>query len=59
MVWCRGLREGYRYTFIQRQATAAGQKVLDWQRISLTMSLLQICDLPETLSRLLASKTAH
>jgi hypothetical protein len=59
MVWWRGLREGYRYTFLQRQPTAAGQKVLDWQRISLTMSSLQIRDLPETLPRLLASKTAH
>jgi len=59
MVWWRGLREGYRYTFLKRQPTAAGQKVLDRLRISLTMSLLQIRDLPETLSRLLASKTAH
>ncbi len=58
MVWWRGFQAGYRYTFLQRQP-AAGQLVLDWQRISLTMSLLQICDLPETLSRLLASKTAH
>ena len=59
MVWWRGFREGYRYTFLLRQPTAAGQKVLDWQRISLTMSSLQIRDLPETLSRPLASKTAH
>jgi hypothetical protein len=58
MVWWRGLREGYRYTFLLRQPTA-GQLVLDRQRISLTMSSLQIRDLPETLSRLLASKTAH
>jgi hypothetical protein len=53
MVWWRGLREGYRYTFLQRQPAAAGQKVLDWQWISLKMSYLQIRDLPETLSRLL------
>jgi hypothetical protein len=33
--------------------------VLDLQRISLTMSLLQIRELLETLSRMLASKTAH
>jgi hypothetical protein len=59
MVWWRGLQAGYRYTFLKRQPTAAGQKVLDWQRISLTMSLLQTCDLPETLSRMLPSKTAH
>jgi hypothetical protein len=52
MVWCRGLREGYRYTFLQRQP-AAGQLVLDWQWISLKMSYLQIRDLPETLPRLL------
>ena len=59
MVWWRGFQAGYRYTFHLRQPTAAGQKVLDWQRISLTMSSLQIRDLPETLSRMLASKTAH
>jgi hypothetical protein len=59
MVWWRGPRAGYRYTFLQRQPTAAGQKVLGRQRISLTMSSLQIRDLPEMLSRLLASKTAH
>jgi hypothetical protein len=59
MVWWRGLQAGYRYTFLQRQPAAAGHKVLDRLRIRLTMSLLQIRDLPETLSRLLASKTAH
>jgi hypothetical protein len=58
MVWWRGLQAGYRYTFLQRQS-AAGQLVLDRQWISLKMSYLQIRDLPETLSRLLASKTAH
>jgi len=59
VVWWRGLRAGYRYTFLQRQPAPAGQKVLDRQRISLKMSYLQIRDLPETLSRLLASKTAQ
>jgi len=53
MVWWRGLRARYRYTFLQRQPTAAGHKVLDRQGISLKMSYLQIRDLPETLPRLL------
>ena len=53
MVWWRGLREGYRYTFLLRQPTAAGHKLLDQQGISLTMPSLQIRDLPETLPRLL------
>jgi hypothetical protein len=53
MVWWRGFQAGYRYTFFQRQPTAAGQLVLERQWISLKMSYLQIRDLPETLSRLL------
>jgi hypothetical protein len=41
MVWWRGLQAGYRYKFIQRQP-AAGQMMLNRQRISSTMSSLQI-----------------
>jgi hypothetical protein len=54
-----GLPSGVSLYVSPETTHAAGQKVLDWQRISLTMSSLQIRDLPETLSRLLASKTAQ